>query len=465
MHDLNDEPSWDDLRGMLEDADADPQDVERLGLVVSRRRLLGLAGGTAALLTGIGAGRGTVMKGLFRRGMIPIAWADEADGAAPRTVDGSTDAGARVGRAQETGQEAEIPGKPGMIVHNTRPVNGEFPPHLLDDPVTPTERHFVRNNGLVPERAERRDPQGWSLTVDGEVRSELRLSLADLRAMPGVTLRLVIECGGNGRALFDPPVRGNPWGRGAVACSEWTGVRLRDVLNRAGLRESAVYTAHYGEDPQLGTEPPFSRGVPLDKAMEEHTLIAYAMNGEDLAPLNGYPVRLVVPGWIGSCSQKWLTRIWVRDRQHDSKKMTGYSYRVPAYPVPPGTVPPESEMVVATSWIIKSLITHPAADSRLATGERVPVAGHAWAGEREVARVLVSTDYGITWEEVTLADPPNRYAWQRWETEVSFGRRGYYEIWARAFDRDGSGQPLRQPWNPKGYLGNVVHRVPVLVEA
>jgi DMSO/TMAO reductase YedYZ molybdopterin-dependent catalytic subunit len=352
-----------------------------------------------------------------------------------------------------------------MIVHNTRPINGEFPAHMLDDPVTPTERHFVRNNGLVPERAEKRDVQGWTLTVDGEVHTPLTLTLDDLMKMPAATFPALIECGGNGRGLFEPKVRGNQWGQGAVACSEWTGVRLRDILQRAGLKPSAVYTGHYGEDPPIGKAQPFSRGVPIAKAMEEHTLVAYRMNGTPLDPLNGFPVRLVVPGWIGSCSQKWLTRVWVRDTEHDAEKMQGYSYRVPAYPVVPGKIPPKEDMVVATAWVIKSMITTPPADAQVRAGDSVPVRGHAWAGEHRVARVRVSPDYGETWTNATVKPGPSKYAWARWETAVRLPGKGYHEIWAQAVDDTGDAQPLRQPWNPRGYLGNVVHRVGVVATA
>lgn len=433
----------DEIRRRLADGGGARSDLDAFDTVMSRRRFFGLTGrgGAVLALAGLGAGADSAVTGLFCRGMIPVAWAQEASSA------------------------SQVPGKPGMIVHVSRPIAGEFPPHLLDDDVTPTERHFVRNNSAVPQRAEDRDPKGWKLKIDGEVNRTLELSLDDLKKMPSVSLPLLIECGGDGRSLFEPHVRGTPWGRGGVACSKWTGVRLKDVLERAGLKASAKYTAHYGEDVPIGLTQPFSRGVPIDKAMEPHTLVAYEMNGQPLDPLNGFPVRLVVPGWIGSCSQKWLTRIWIRDRVHDSEKMSGYSYRVPANPVEPGSRPPESDMVIATSWIIKSLITRPAADASVAVDKKLSVAGHAWAGERKVAKVLISTDYGVEWTKTRLTDPPNPYAWYRWETDVSFPRKGYYEIWARASDDRGSAQPFRQPWNPKGYLSNVIHRLPVHVKA
>jgi DMSO/TMAO reductase YedYZ molybdopterin-dependent catalytic subunit len=424
------------LREVFRQSGPDPRDLARIDAVVSRRGFVGGVGkGTAlAALMTLGTSDGAV-RGLLGRGLLPAAWAQD---------------------------DKAVPGKPGMIVHNTRPINGEFPAHLLDDDVTPTARHFVRNNGLVSGRAMKQDAQGWKMTVDGEVHTPLELTLDDLMKMPAVTMPALIECGGNGRGLFEPKVRGNQWGQGAVACSEWTGARLRDVLQRAGLKPSAVYTGHYGDDPPIGKAEPFSRGIPIDKAMEEHTLVAYRMNGKPLDPLNGFPVRLVVPGWIGSCSQKWLTRVWVRDKIHDADKMMGYSYRVPAYPVVPGNIPPKEDMVIATAWIIKSMITAPAASATVRAGDPVPVRGHAWAGERRVARVRVSTDYGETWAEATLKPDPSKYAWARWETAVRLPGKGYHEIWAQAVDDQGDAQPLRQPWNPRGYLGNVVHRVGVV---
>jgi DMSO/TMAO reductase YedYZ molybdopterin-dependent catalytic subunit len=434
-----DRASWDALRGRLVDAGAAPEDLDRFDAFAARRRFLGRMGkgSAAAALMGFGAGTEAVLQGLFGRGLIPAAWAQQAE-------------------------KKEIPGKPGMNVYNVRPINGEFLAHELDDDVTPTQRHFIRNNGGVPERADKRDPQGWKLTIDGEVHNKLEITLADLKAMPAVTMPLLIECGGNGRSFFNPPVRGNQWKHGAIGCSTWTGVPLRDLLRRAGVKPSAVYTGHYGEDPPLsGTKEPISRGVPIDKAMDPNTLVAYQMNGEDLPTVHGWPVRLVVPGWMGSCSQKWLTRVWVRDQVHDGEKMGGSSYRVPAYPARPGEKVADKDMRIATSWIIKSMITRPAPDTTVKAGERIRVRGHAWAGDSRVAAVYVSTDHGITWQEAKLTEPANRYAWNTFDTEVRLPGRGYYEIWARAFDDKGGAQPFIQPWNPRGYLGNVVHRVPV----
>jgi DMSO/TMAO reductase YedYZ molybdopterin-dependent catalytic subunit len=430
--------TWNRLRGTLVDSGAPPQTLDQFDAFVERRQFLGRMGkgGVAAAFLGMGAGTDAALRGLFGRGLIPEAWA----------------------------QAKMVPGKPGMIVFNDRPYNGEFPAHDLDAETTPIARHFVRNNGLIPERAERKDAQGWTLTIDGEVNKPLKLTLDQLKAMPAVTYALLVECGGNGRGLFNPPVRGNQWMQGAVGCAQWTGVPLRTLLEMAGVKPSAVYTGHFGEDPPLsGTGIPLSRGVPIEKAMEPHTLVAYKMNGEDLPAIHGYPARLVVPGWIGSCSQKWLTRVWLRNTVHDGAKMMGFSYRVPAYPVAPGAKVPENDMVIATSWIVKSMITRPEPESRIPVGGTVFARGFAWAGERRVSRVLVSTDFGVSWTAADVRFAPNRYAWNRWDTTLTFPKRGYYEIWARAFDDAGGAQPFVQPWNPRGYLGNVVHRVPVMV--
>ena len=199
--------------------------------------------------------------------------------------------------------------------------------------------------------------------------------------------------------------------------------------------------------------------------MDGHTLIALKMNGENLSAAHGFPARLIVPGWIGSSMQKWLNRIWVRDQVHDSEKMSGYSYRIPTYPPVPGSKPPKNEMIIATSGRVKSLITKPQSKTAVKIGKPINVRGHAWGGENKVDKVYISTDFGIRWQETRLIQPANRYAWYHWETEITFGNKGYYEIWARAFDDKGDAQPFSQPWNPQGYLGNVIHRVRVMVSA
>lgn len=356
-----------------------------------------------------------------------------------------------------------IEGKDGLSVLNDRPVNAETPAHLLDDEVTPTERHFVRNNGVPPETI---DAASWKLVVDGEVATPLELSIDDLKSQfEVVTAQLVVECGGNGRAAFNPPASGNQWTVGAVACSEWTGVRYADVLAAAGVKDSAVYTGHYGADTHLSGEEgklPISRGVPMAKAMDPANLIAFEMNGAPIHPMNGFPLRTVVPGWPGSCSQKWLQRIWVRDQVHDGPKMTGTSYRVPRYNVAPGAEVPDEDFVIIEAMPVKSLITFPASGAAV-TGLATEVRGHAWAGDRAVETLELSIDFGASWQPAKLYPAKNTAAWQNWRTNVAFPEAGYYEIWARAIDDAGAMQPFAINWNPKGYLNNTMHRVALTV--
>ncbi len=367
----------------------------------------------------------------------------------------------------EGGEEFVLEGKNGLRILNDRPVNAETPAHLLDDPITPAERHFVRNNGLVPPGAETKDASGWNLTVDGEVHKPLQLTLEQLKKFPQVTYALQIECGGNGRAGYYPPAKGNQWTLGAVGCSRYTGVRMADVLKEAGLKDSAVYTGYYGRDLHLSGDPqrvPISRGTPIAKALEEHTLIVWEMNGEPLPALNGFPVRVVTPGWPGSTSAKWLRRIFVRNKIHDGPKMGGYAYRVPKYPVAPGTKVPEEDMKIIESMPVKSLITFPKTRSQIKLGLPLKLRGQAWAGDRSVKAMHLSFDFGVTWQKAKLKDPVNPYAWQQWEATLDLPFRGYYEIWARATDSAGDMQPMVVPgWNPKGYLNNAMHRIAVTV--
>ena len=361
-----------------------------------------------------------------------------------------------------------IPGKPGLKVLSERPINAETPAHLLDDAVTPAERMFVRNNGIPPDTRDI-DPLDWTLELAGEAcETPMRLTLRELKErFEHVTLQLQVECGGNGRSEFHPPARGNQWTTGAVACPRWTGVRLKDVLDYCGITGDAVYVAYEAADTHLSGDPakqPISRGVPMHKALEAETLIAWAMNGEPLPPLHGYPLRLVAGGWPGSVSGKWLKRILIRDRVHDGPKMGGQSYRVPCDPVAPGATVADEDMCIIESMPVKSLITHPRSGNRHERDKRIAVRGHAWAGDLGVASVFTSVDFGATWQGADLEEPANRLAWQHWSTAIAIPTPGYYEIWARALDENGRSQPVVLPgWNPRGYLNNACHRIALAV--
>jgi DMSO/TMAO reductase YedYZ molybdopterin-dependent catalytic subunit len=357
-----------------------------------------------------------------------------------------------------------LPGKRGLRILGDRPLVAETPVTLLDDEVTPIERHFVRNNGHVPERAESRDPTGWSLTIDGEVAKPLKLTLAELQGrFKPVTRALVIECAGNGRAAFNPPASGNQWTLGGVGCALYTGVRLGDVLRHAGVKKSAVYVGYESADAHLSRQPgkqAISRGVPIAKALDDHTLLAWEMNGEALPALHGWPLRLVCPGWPASASGKWLTRLWVRDREHDGEKMTGHSYRLPRFPVAPGTKVDAADMAIIEEMPVKSIITLPATGTEVPAAQPVYLRGHAWSGWGDVKAMHLSCDFGATWVATKLKRPRNRYAWQRWEVELKLPLKGYYEVWARATDEQGFMQPMLVPgWNPEGYCNNAMHRI------
>ncbi len=355
----------------------------------------------------------------------------------------------------------------GMSVLNTKPWNIEATAHLLDDRVTPNSVMFIRNNGLIPENV---DINTWSLTFDGEsVENNKVYTLAELKSkFKQYTYQLTLECGGNGRSEFNPPAKGNQWTIGAVASAEWTGVRLRDLLDDVGIKNDAVYIGYHAADTHLSRNPdkePISRGVPIAKALQEETLIAFKMNGKDIPLAHGFPLRLIAGGWPASASGKWLNRISVRNKIHDGAKMTGTSYRVPCKPVAPGGKVAEEDMCIIESMPVKSLITYPKSGAILKDGQSLNIRGHAWAGELEVSKMEYSIDFGASWKSCTLEKPVNRLAWQHFSATISnFPKKGYYEVWARATDSQGLAQPMILPgWNPKGYLNNACHRIAIKI--
>lgn len=354
-----------------------------------------------------------------------------------------------------------------MILLNDQPLNIESRAHLLDDKVTPTSTMFVRNNGKIPEGI---DPKTWTLTIDGEsVIEKKTYTLAELKStFEHYTYQLTLECGGNGRKEFDPPAKGNQWDVGAVHCGAWTGVRLKDVLEDVGIKSDAVYIGYHAIDEHLSGDPdkePISRGCPMSKALQEETLLAFALNGEDIPLAHGHPLRLVVGGWPASVSGKWVNRISVRNKIHDGAKMNGSAYRVPCNPVAPGEKVKDEDMCIIESMPVKSLITYPRSGAVIEQADRLSIRGHAWAGDYEVKVMEYSIDFGATWTRCQLSAPVNRTAWQHFSADIAFPTPGYYEVWARATDENGVAQPMVLPsWNPKGYLNNACHRIAVKVK-
>jgi DMSO/TMAO reductase YedYZ molybdopterin-dependent catalytic subunit len=349
--------------------------------------------------------------------------------------------------------------KPGLVVIPDAALNAEALPRDLDEPLTPIESFFVRNNGLTPEV----DVERWTLTIDGEVDNPRRFTLPQLRAeFETVSVTAVIECAGNGRVEFAPATDGLQWSNGAVACGRWEGVRLADVLATCRLRSSAVYTGHHSPDVMANGsgKPAISRGLPIDKALAPETLIAFALNGKPLTRLHGEPLRIVAPGYPGSAWQKWLSRIEIRDREHDGEKMNGTDYRLPRTPLHPGDKIDPANFVVITDMPVKSLITAPAADFVAQAGVPLEVRGFAWSGHTPVASVQVSVDDGQSWQPAELEPAGERFAWRRFRARVTPAAAGKLTLCARATDAAGVSQPLgTAPWNPRGYCNNGVHRV------
>lgn len=347
-----------------------------------------------------------------------------------------------------------------MLTRSVRPEDLEMPLSGFADYITPIDRFFVRTHVAVPSV----NLASWRLTVEGEVAAPLTLTMEDLKRLPSVELMAVTECAGNGRAFYDPPVPGVQWGNGAVGNARWRGVRLADVLKRAGIKESAREVLFDGADVPIGTMPDFVRSIPTKKALDSNTLLAYDMNGEPLPTKHGFPLRAVVPGWAGDSWTKWLTSIRVLDRDHDGFWMKR-AYRHPGSPVAPGTPVPPERMQPVTSLRVKSVIAAPTHGAFLRVGTPVVVRGVAWSGDAgPVEAVDVSVDGGRRWSAAALRrDQRTPFGWRQWEFTWRPSQEAYSTLLARARNAAGDTQPLDQEWNPSGYLWNVVPRVAVNV--
>ena len=352
-----------------------------------------------------------------------------------------------------------VPGKEKLIVRSFRFVDLETPAELLDRSwITPVELFFVRNHMSEPVTLDAAD---WQLKITGEVEHPVTLTLADLRKMEQAGVVNTLECAGNGRSFQRPRVPGVQWERGAVGNARYTGVRMRDVLQRAGVKPTGKHAAFFGLDEPPSKVPKFVRSIPIEKALDADTLVATHMNGAPLLKHHGFPARALVPGWIGAASAKWLAEIRVLEREFEGNFMKP-GYTMPNSPIAPGSdVKPEDSAAI-TSLGVKSIITHPA-DGSSVNGRSVRISGAAWAGEGQVASVEVSVDGGKTWSPARLGPDRDRYAWRFWEHAWKPGGRGEFEILSRARDSRGNVQPLEGRWNPSGYLFNAVDRVKIHV--
>jgi DMSO/TMAO reductase YedYZ molybdopterin-dependent catalytic subunit len=343
-----------------------------------------------------------------------------------------------------------------LIVRSRTPQDLETPVTLLTDWITPNDAFFVRSHLPTPNV----DRTTWALTVTGAVERPITLRLDDLQALPRATTVATLECAGNGRAFFDPPVAGVQWERGAVGNARWTGVRLSDVLQRAGVGSTGQFVLLDGADRPVGTVPDFTRTLPIAKAIHRDTLLAFEMNGVPLPVAHGFPLRAIVPGWEGAYWVKWLTSVTVLETQHDGF-FVQTAYRYPRQAVAPGSVVPASEMEPLTGMAVKSLIVSPETGASSPAG-RLRVSGFAWTGEGEVTRVDISTDGGRSWQRARLGRDREPYAWRAFEYEWR-GSPGTHTVLSRATDSRGRTQQEEPRWNPSGYLWNAPDRITVTV--
>jgi DMSO/TMAO reductase YedYZ molybdopterin-dependent catalytic subunit len=345
-------------------------------------------------------------------------------------------------------------------VQSTRPLDLEMPLAGFSQYITPIDSFFVRSHVYTP----RVDATQWKLSIAGDVASPMSLTIDELKRLPGVELVSVLECAGNGRRFYEPAVPGLQWGHGAVGHARWRGVRLADVLKRAGIRSSAVDILFDAADVPIGTMPDFQRSIPVAKALDSATLLAYEMNGDTLPIEHGFPLRVVAPGWAGDSWIKWVTSITVLNKAHDGFWMAR-AYRHPGRPVAPGTAVPPEKMQPVTSLRVKSVISDPIDGARVLDRKRMVIRGVAWGGDAgPITSVDVSTDGGRSWWPATLRrNQRTAFGWQQWEYEWTPNGTGTFTILSRAKDASGNRQPLEQEWNPSGYLWNVVPRVAVNV--
>jgi DMSO/TMAO reductase YedYZ molybdopterin-dependent catalytic subunit len=357
--------------------------------------------------------------------------------------------------AEADGQlERWIAAQAGLVVHPGESLNCETPPGGLGGEVTPTERFFRRSHFPLPVL----DPARWRLRVGGLVQRPLSLRLAELTRLPAQTMAVTLECAGNGRARLRPPADGVQWGVGAVGTAEWTGPRLADVLERAGLRPGAGEVIFSGADrgPVDGSPHAvrFERSLTVRDALESGALLAFMMNGQSLPLRHGYPLRLVVPGWYGVASVKWLTDIRVAAEPFDGYfQATRYVYERAGG----GVVTREPVRLQR----VRAVITRPGDGQELAAGGLI-VRGVAWSGAAPVARVEVSVAGG-PWQKARLVGSPGAHGWQQWEFLASGLASGPVSIRARAHDLAGAVQPEQPAWNRLGYAANFIHEVRALL--
>lgn len=382
--------------------------------------------------------------------MLPVRWAEAASNSADPILAGRP--------------LVRYPEKTDLILLTSRPPQLETPMHYFDRPITPNDAFFVRYHIFpIPTHV---DLATWRLKISGMVERPLELSMDDLRGkFKRVSVTAVNQCSGNGRGYFEPRVFGGQWGDGAMGCAEWAGARLQDILDMAGLKQGALQVTLNGLDqPAAPSVPDFVKSLAASHIKDNPDIIvAYQMNGKDLPMLNGFPARVVVPGWFSTYWVKNLSDITVIDHEFEGFFMKT-AYRIPDNPcgcVEPGTKP--ARTVPINRMDVKSVIARPADGARLAVGRPVTFQGVAFDGGYGITQVLASVDGGATWKLAELGRDLGRYAFREWSFPWIPARKGDYEFMVRAFNRAGESQPAEPLWNPTGYLRNPIPQIDVHV--
>ena len=355
-----------------------------------------------------------------------------------------------------------FPQKGAMILQRSRPPMLETPFEVFDQGVfTPNDRFYVRWHwAVIPTEV---DVDKFRLAVRGHVTETLSLSLTDILSLPRVEIAAVNQCSGNSRGFFTPRIAGGQWAHGAMGNARWAGVRLKDVLDRAGVRAGAVQVRFNGMDePVVSDGPDFMKSLDIDHARDGEVMIAYAMNGEQLPLLNGFPLRLVVPGWYATYWIKMLSDIEVLDRPDDNYWMKT-AYTIPDTPhadMKPGET--GIKMVPINRMVPRSFITNINPGETMPAGAPTPVRGLALGGDTGVARVDLSSDEGKTWQSAMLGKDEGKYGFRQWNARLTLPAKGKYTLMVRCTNGKGEAQPERPNWNPAGFMRNVIEATPVI---
>src|SRR5215472_6869012 len=349
-----------------------------------------------------------------------------------------------------------LPGKKPLIKLSYRPPNYESPLEYFRTPITPNDQFFVRYHLVdIPQV----DPKTYTIKVGGDgANTPLELTFDDLKGMPAFEVVAVNQCSGNRRGLSNPHVVGVEWGYGAMGCARWKGARLKDVLEKAGLKKEAIEIAFDGADgPVVDKTPDFIKSIPTWKAVEESTLIAYEMNGQPLPHWNGFPARVVLPGWTGTYWMKHVSKISAVTKPFEGFWMKS-AYRIPVGKFPVVARFASQETAVNTpiaEMVVNSLLTSHANGATVKAGGKVTVGGVAWDAGYGIHTVDISTDGGNTWTAATLGEDLGRFAFRTFSYGV-MPTKGNYKIMARATNKIGQSQASALIANPAGYHHNVV---------